>query len=82
MDPKKPVAYYPPPEPRGGWRKNVEPDFVRSTGLNPDRIADLLEYGISVPSSQWPSPHHQHASCLVIQNGWIDLVENMVLISF
>ena len=45
--------YYPPPESQGGWRKNVDPEFIRSRGLDPvhvDEIHKITEAALSSSS--------------------------------
>jgi len=63
--------YCPPPESEGGWRTDTCPDFVRSLGLDPGRLDDVLDAGVNAPTSTWPDPHHEHVSCIVIKDGWI-----------
>ena len=36
--------YFPPPESEGGWRKNIEPDFVRSLGVDPVKLEEFGQY--------------------------------------
>jgi len=43
-----PDGYFPPSEANGGWRKNTNPDFVRSLGMDPAKLEEFGKYNISV----------------------------------
>ena len=44
-DPKKPEAYFPPPESEGGWRKLEQPEDIRRlAGMDPDNLAELKKW--------------------------------------
>lgn len=62
--------YFPAPETQGGWRKNTGADFVRSLGLNPERLEEFGRYNLSVPNGTW-TPYSNYQGILVIKNGWI-----------
>jgi len=64
------LEYYPPSEAAGGWRKNTDPHFIHSVGMNPDKLSEFGEYNISLPNSDW-KPWSDHKGVLVIKNGWI-----------
>jgi Beta-lactamase len=64
------VEYFPPAEPMGGWRKNTEPAFIRSLGLDPELLEEFGRYNLSVPNSQW-MPYARYKGIMVIKNGWI-----------
>jgi hypothetical protein len=63
-------SYFPPPASEGGWRKNVAPGFVRSLGLDPDRLEAFGQYNLSVPDGDW-RPWCEHKGILVIKDGWL-----------
>jgi len=65
--------YYPPPESQGGWRKNVDPEFIRSRGLDPVHVEGFGGYSLSVPNETVIENHdfHEHTGALVIKDGWI-----------
>ena len=64
--------YYPPPEADGGWRKNTDPDFVRSLGLDPEKLEEFVAYNTRVPPKNTETGRmSDYASCIVIKNGWI-----------
>jgi CubicO group peptidase (beta-lactamase class C family) len=58
----EPLTYFPPPEAAGGWRKNTDPEFIRSVGLDPDKLKAFMSYCRSIKYK---------SGCLVIKNGWI-----------
>ena len=58
-------AYFPPPESEGGWRKNTDPDFIRSLGVDPVKLEEFGKYNMSLYS------HSGKKGCIVIKNGWI-----------
>ncbi|MEA2063286.1 MAG: serine hydrolase [Gemmatimonadota bacterium] len=62
--------YYPPPESNGGWRKNTDPEFVRSLGLDPGSLEQFGRFNMEVPNSQW-MPYGKYKGIIVIKNGWI-----------
>jgi len=44
-DPKKPEAYFPPPESQGGWRKVEKSEDIRLlAGMDPDNLAGLKQW--------------------------------------
>lgn len=57
--------YYPPAETAGGWRKNTDPAFVQSLGLDPDGLEAFGLYNLSIASSSGVK------GCLVIKDGWV-----------
>lgn len=57
--------YFPPAESEAGWRKNVDPDFVRSLGLDSAKLEEFGKYNLSLNS------HSGMKGCIVIKNGWI-----------
>jgi len=57
-------GYFPPSEAKGGWRKNTNPDFVRSLGMDPAKLEEFGKYNISVRSSS-------AKSCIAIKKGWV-----------
>jgi len=65
--------YFPLPESQGGWRKNVEPEFIRSHGLDPENVDAFGGYNLSIPSLSHIKKHdyHEHTGALVIKDGWI-----------
>jgi CubicO group peptidase (beta-lactamase class C family) len=62
--------YIPPPESAGGWRKNTDPSFIRSLGLDPERLEQFGRYNLGVPNSTW-MPYAKYKGTIVIKNGWI-----------
>ena len=44
--------YYPNQAHLGGWRKNTNPDFIKSLGLDPDAVEKFGEYNLSVRSDK------------------------------
>lgn len=64
--------YFPLPRRQGGWRKNTSKEFVESLGLNYAALQQLGKSSISVSNSAIPGyDDHNHASAIVIKNGWI-----------
>ena len=57
--------YFPPPESKTGWRKNIDPDFVRSLGLDSAMLEEFGKYNLSLHS------HSGIKGCIVIKDGWI-----------
>ncbi len=55
-------TYFPEPEEEGGWRKNIDPDFLISLGLNPKGVDNYLAYNLLTGHA---------TSALVIKDGWI-----------
>ncbi len=55
-------TYFPPPETQGGWRKNTDPEFIRSLGMDPDSVQAWLDYCVGVK---------YRSGCILIKNGWI-----------
>lgn len=69
-----PEEYFPPHRDQGGWRKNTAKEFVESLGLSYEALQKLEQ--ISAAAAAWNSAilgydDHNHASALVIKNGWI-----------
>ncbi len=64
------AVYYPPSEHDGGWRKNTDPDFIRSLGIDPERLEELGRYSQSVPNGNW-KPYSDYKGTIVIKDGWI-----------
>ena len=62
--------YFPPPESAGGWRKNTDPSFVGSLGLDPERLEQFGRFNLQVPNSNW-MPYANYKGIIVIKNGWI-----------
>ncbi len=67
----KSIDYFPPPKKNGGWRKNVDPDFVRSLGMDKERLEEFGAYNLSVPNKTNWKPYSEHKGVMVIKNGWI-----------
>lgn len=62
-------SYFPPPG-LDGWRVNTDPAFVRSLGVDPDKLEEFLSFNMT----DWPTqggPHAKYTSCIVIKDGWI-----------
>lgn len=36
--------YFPPPEASGGWRKNTNPGFIDSLGIDPQKLKEFGNY--------------------------------------
>ena len=62
--------YFPPPESEGGWRKNTNPDFILSLGIDPVKLEEFGQYNLSVENSTW-MPYAQYKGIIVIKDGWI-----------
>jgi len=62
--------YFPPAESEGGWRKNTDPEFIRSLGLKPAGLEEFGRYNLSVQNSSW-MPYAKYKGIMVIKNGWI-----------
>ena len=58
-------AYFPPSENNGGWRKNTDRDFLRSLGMDADKLAKFGKYNLSLLDRSGQT------SCIVIKDGWI-----------
>ena len=56
--------YFPPPEYEGGWRKNTDPEFIRSMGLDPVRLEEFGQYNLSVPNGNW-KPYSEYKGIIV-----------------
>lgn len=65
--------YFPRPEASGGWRKNTDPEFIRSLGLDPANVEEFGRYNLSIPnySKLKRYDYHEHSGALVIKDGWI-----------
>jgi CubicO group peptidase (beta-lactamase class C family) len=65
-------AYFPPARTQDGWRANTSKEFVESLGLNYKALQTLGQLGTHMPNSTIPGyDDHNHASTIVIKNGWI-----------
>ena len=62
--------YFPPTEAKGGWRKNTDPEFIRSLELDPEKLEEFGQYNLSVPNNRW-NPYAKYKGILVIKDGWI-----------
>ncbi len=60
--------YFPPPANQGEWRKNTDPDFIRSLGIDPAKLDSFGRWNIQ---NNWSGSSHMFKSCLVIKDGWI-----------
>ncbi len=70
----QPEEYFPPHRDQGGWRKNTSKEFAESLGLDYEALQQIGKIIMSAPflSSAIPGyDDHNHASALVIKNGWI-----------
>ena len=56
--------YFPQPEHLGGWRKNTNPDFIASLGIDPLAVKRFGQYNLAVRSKK-------HSSAIVIKDGYI-----------
>ncbi|MGX9727403.1 MAG: hypothetical protein ACTFAK_08815 [Candidatus Electronema sp. VV] len=66
--------YFPPHRDQGDWRKNTSKEFVESLGLNYAALQQLENISASAAALNSAIPgydDHNHASALVIKNGWI-----------
>jgi hypothetical protein len=57
-------TYFPPTESEGGWRKNTDPSFILSLGLDPEAVKEFGKYNLAVRSEEI-------SSAIVIKDGWI-----------
>ena len=62
--------YFPPPGFEGGWRKNTSPEFARSIGIDPGKLAEFGEFNLSIPNTSW-KPYADYKGIVVIKDGWI-----------
>ena len=62
--------YFPAAESDGGWRKNTDPGFISSLGIDPDTLERFGRYNLSVPNTNW-QPYASYKGILVIKNGWV-----------
>ncbi len=60
--------YFPPPGSSGGWRKNTNPGFIDSLGIDPQKLKKFGEWNVK---SNWDGKSLMPKSCIVIKNGWI-----------
>ncbi len=60
--------YFPPPESSGGWRKNTDPAFINSLGIDPQKLKEFGEWNVK---NNWDGRSLMPKSCIVIKNGWI-----------
>jgi CubicO group peptidase (beta-lactamase class C family) len=63
-------GYFPPPKSEGDWRRNTSSSFVRSVGIDPERLEDFGAFNLAVPNTSW-QPYANHKGILVIKDGWI-----------
>ena len=71
-DAAQPEEYFPPHRDQGGWRTNTSKEFVESLGLDHEALQQLGKISLSMHSSAIPGyDDHNHASAVVIKNGWI-----------
>ncbi|MDA9982967.1 serine hydrolase [Gammaproteobacteria bacterium] len=65
--------YYPEPDSAAGWRKNTDPGFMRSLGLDPDNVDAFGEYNLSITKTSHIKgrDYHKYTGALVIKDGWI-----------
>lgn len=54
--------YFPEPESNGGWRKNFDPAFITSLGLDPKGVQEFGAYCFRVTGTY---------SAVVIKDGWV-----------
>lgn len=54
--------YFPEPDSDGGWRKNFEPAFISSLGLDPKGVGEFGAYNLRVEGT---------SSAIVIKDGWV-----------
>ena len=59
------LAYYPPSELNGGWRKITDPAKVQLFGLDPEKLEEFGRYNMSIESGSGVK------GCIVIKNGYI-----------
>jgi len=69
-DQDEPGEYYPAPETEGGWRKNNDPGFVRSLGIDPDKLEAFGQYNLSLPNCD-RRPWSDYKGVIVVKNGWV-----------
>jgi hypothetical protein len=62
--------YFPRAEAEGGWRTNTDPSFVRSLGIDPEKLEEFGQYNLSVPNTNW-QPYASYKGIVVIKDGWI-----------
>jgi len=64
--------YFPESDAEEGWRKNTDPDFVRSLGLDPEHVEGFGGYNMSIKNAQiGTSDYGKHKGALLIKDGWI-----------
>ena len=56
--------YFPEPDSAEGWRKNTDPAFLQSLGLDLEGVEGFGGYNLSVPSNEI-------TGVLVIKDGWV-----------
>ena len=56
--------YFPEPDSGDGWRKNTDPSFIQSLGLDLAGVEGFGGYNLSVPSEEI-------TGALVVKDGWI-----------
>ncbi|MBI3974587.1 MAG: serine hydrolase [Chloroflexi bacterium] len=63
------AAYFPPPEPAGGWRVLGDRREIAARGLDPDRLDELADW---MATLQYPAPYPPSPwGLLVVKDGWI-----------
>ena len=62
--------YFPPPESAGGWRADTSATFIRSLGLDPERLEEFGRFDLEVPNGNW-MPYSAYKGIIVIKHGWI-----------
>ena len=64
------TAYFPPPESDGGWRVDSSAEFIRSLGVDPEKLARFGRFNLDVPNGDW-KPYSDFKGILVIKDGWV-----------
>jgi len=69
------ASYFPPSEANGGWRKASSPDQILALGMDPDGMAALGAYAMSLPWQNFYTGvsgyNPSNKAALIIKNGWI-----------
>ena len=68
VDPGGLHSYLPPAEKEGGWRKNTDPAFIRSLGIDPQKLEDFGRWNVE---NNWDGKSLRDKSVIVIKDGWI-----------
>ena len=58
-------SYFPPSGADGQWRKNTDPEFVKSLGVDPEVLKTWGEWQLQQPTDP------RFMSAIVIKNGWV-----------